>query len=186
MRRRPDPQYTTTPAAAVSGASGYLPASLAMTPLSPHCALIRLLSIIVAVAAPVAAWAEGTPRQMVGGQLLRAALTLVESQPITVEALGTAVVLVDEAFALNPDDAELCRLLYRFADLAENEEVRGRALARLVRLDPLDDVARLLRVTAAVDRFQTVEGRLAAYEKLLAEPARTTLGPTVASRLAND
>ncbi len=159
---------------------------MAMPPRSPHCALIRLLPIIVAAAAPAAAWAEVTPRQMVGGQLLRAAFTLVESQPITVDVLGTAVVLVEEAFALNPEDAELCRLLYRFADLAENDEVRGRALGMLVRLDPLDDVARLLRVTAAVDRYQTVEGRLAAYEKLLAEPARTALGPTVASRLAND
>ena len=157
-----------------------------MPSLNPQCALFRVVSIIVAVAAPTAAWAEVTPRQMVAGQLLRAAITLVEPQPITVDALRTAVVLVDEAFALNPQDAELCRLLYRFADLAENEEVRGRALRSLVRLDPLDDVARLLRVTDAVDRYQTVEGRLAAYEKLLAEPALRTLGPTVASRLAND
>ena len=157
-----------------------------MPPLSPHCVLIRLLSIILAVSVPAVASAELTPRQMVGGQLLRAAITMIESQPVTVAALGTAVVLVDEASALNPRDVELCRLLYRFADLAENEEVRGRALGRLVRLDPQDDVARLLFVTAYVDRYQTVEGRLGAYEKLLAEPARRTLGPTVASRLAND
>ena len=155
-----------------------------MPALTDKYAPIRFLSVVLAVAAPAAA--EVTPRQMLGGQLLRAAMTLVESQPITVEALRTAVVLVDEASALNPQDVELCRLLYRFADLAENQEVRGRALARLVRLDPKDDVARLLFVTAAVGRHQTVEGRLAAYEKLLAEPARSTLGPTVASRLAND
>ena len=157
-----------------------------MPPQSPHCALIQLLSIVLTVGAPAVALAEATPRQMVSGQLLRAATTLVEWQPVTVEALATAVVLADEAFALNPQDVELCRLLYRFAVLAENEEVRGRALARLVKLDPQDDVARLLFVTAAVDRYQTVEGRLAAYEKLLAEPMRGALGRPVASRLAND
>ncbi|MEE8459311.1 MAG: hypothetical protein V3S08_05535 [Phycisphaerales bacterium] len=157
-----------------------------MPPLSPHNALIRLLSIVLTVAAPGLVSAEVSPRQMVGGQLLRAAITLVETQPLTVEALGTAVVLVEEAFALNPQDVELCRLLYRFADLAENEEARGHALGRLVVLDPQDDVARLMFVNAYVDRYQTVEGRLAAYEKLLAEPTRTTLGSTVASRLAND
>jgi hypothetical protein len=155
-----------------------------MPPLSPQSALIRLLSIILVVAAPASA--EVTAHQMVGGQLLRAAITLIEKQPLTVEALDTAVFLVEEAFALNPHDVELCRLVYRFADLAEDEEARRRALGRLVDLDPSDDVARLLFVNAYVDDYQTVEGRLAAYEKLLSEPTRTTLGATVASRLAND
>ncbi len=157
-----------------------------MQPLSPQSALLRVLSIVLALASPAVASAEVTTRQLVGGQLLRAAITLVDVQPVTVEALAAAVVLVDEAFSINPDDAELCRLLYRIADVAENEEVRRRALVNLVRLDPHDDVARLLRVNDAVDRYQTVEGRIAAYEKLLAEPMRTALGPTVASRLAND
>jgi len=123
---------------------------------------------------------------MVGDQFARAALTLVESQPLTAEALGVAVMLAQQASTLNPQDAELCRLLFKIADLAEDEPVRRQALGRLVKLAPHDDVVRLLYVTDAIERYQTVEDRLAAYRKLLAEPTRQALGATVASRLASD
>ncbi len=127
-----------------------------------------------------------TVRQLVGGQLIRAAMALVETQPITTQALGTALVLLEQVVALNPQDAEAYRILLRIGDLAENDRVRREALERLIKLAPQDDVVRLSYVTDSVDRYQTADERLAAYRKLLSEPNREVLGPAVASRLASD
>lgn len=130
--------------------------------------------------------AEVTVRQLVGAQLTRAAMTLVETQPVTTQVLRTALVLLEQAAALNPQDADACRILFRIGDLAENDRVRRDALKRLLKLAPDDDVVRLLYVTDRVDRFQTADERLAAYRKLLSGPMHEALGPAVASRLAND
>ena len=157
-----------------------------MSHVSPQTARFRLIGLLLAVAATSTAVAEVTARRLVGGQLTRAALTLVETQPVTTQALDTALVLLEQVVALNPHDAEAWRLLLRMGFLAENDRVRRDALQRLIKLAPRDDVVRLLYVNDKVDRYQTAEERVAFYRKLLSEPTRRKLGAAVASRLAND
>ncbi len=150
--------------------------------MSPSRALVFAL---IAVEAASAA-AEPTPAEMTAAQLVRGATTLVEAQPLTIQALQVAAMLVEQATELTPSDAETWRALVRISDLAERGDLRARALGRLVRLDPADQVARLLYINEAIERFQTVEQRAASYEKLLNPRNRATLGPAVASRLSHD
>ncbi len=124
--------------------------------------------------------------ELASSQLVRGALTLIEIQPLTVQQLEVALLMVEEASEISPDDPEVWRTLFKLAELAERQEFRSRALQQIVRLDPHDDVARLLFVTDRIDRYQTVEERRAAYEKLLDERTRLALGPATASRLAHD
>jgi hypothetical protein len=152
--------------------------------MSPPKALAVSLTVMLASPPPAPA-AEPTPQQRLAGQFVRAAATMVESQGPSVEMLDTSVLLAVAAVELDPD-AERWRTLLRFADLAERRDLRGEALGRLVRLDPQDEVVRLLYVNDAIERYQTVEQRTKAYRKLLDEKNRRAIGPAVASRLAND
>jgi tetratricopeptide (TPR) repeat protein len=127
-----------------------------------------------------------TSRQLLAGELASAATTLTGVQPLTVEGLDVAILLLNEAAELTPSDPERWRQLFAAADLGERPDLRRRAIEHIVRLDPADDVARLRYVTEAIDNYQTVEERVSAYRKLLADPGRAALGPAVASRLAND
>ncbi len=133
-----------------------------------------------------AAGAGLTTRELLSSELASAATTLTGAQPLTVEGLQTAILLLNEAAELTPGDPERWRQLFAAADLGEHPDLRRKALEHIVRLDPADDVARLRYVNDAIDLYQTVEERMDAYRKLLAEPNRKALGPAVASRLAND
>jgi hypothetical protein len=74
----------------------------------------------------------------------------------------------------------------KLADVAERTELRSEALGRVKTLDPYDEVVRLLYINEAIERYQTAEQRIAAYETILAPKNRNALGPAVTSRLAND
>lgn len=145
------------------------------------------LALVATLALPATGLAaDVTPSQRLAGQYLRAAAILIEQPPLSVTALDSAVLLLRHAAELTPDDVELWRYLFKVADLGERMEVRAEALKQIVRLDPQDDVARLLRVNDAIERYQTVEERQAVYEQLLGEGYRERLGPAVASRIAAD
>lgn len=122
----------------------------------------------------------------VAHQLVEAALTVVAPDPLTVEAVDGAVVLVRRAAALDPDNLEVWRTLLRLADLSDREELRLEALQRILKIDPRDEAARLLLVLASIDREQTFEGRVAAFERTLAPQSRSGLGDVVASRVAEE
>ncbi len=153
----------------------------------PGC---RSLTLAAAAAAamvlPAAVGAGLTTRELLSSELASAATTVTGAQPLTVEGLQTAILLLNEAAELNPGDPERWHQLFAAADLGEHPGLRRKALEHIVRLDPADDVARLRYVNDAIDLYQTVEERMDAYRKLLAEPNRKALGPAVASRLAND
>ncbi len=122
----------------------------------------------------------------VGAALTRAAmldLGLRESPgPLDYDAAGT---LLRTASAYRPDDAELARLVLTSAWLSGDQELLLEATRTIVRTDPADTVAQLRLISANINARQTVEERLAAYERFLG-PAGRTLDVSVRSRLALD
>ncbi|MHC4767255.1 MAG: hypothetical protein ACYTEI_00930, partial [Planctomycetota bacterium] len=106
-------------------------------------------------------------------------------RPLNVRALDISILLAAEAAHLDPTP-ERWRTLLKLADMAERTELRSEALGRLKTLDPYDEVVRLLYINDAIERYQTVEQRIAVYETILAPKNREALGPAVTSRLAND
>lgn len=96
----------------------------------------------------------------------------------------TASVL-DAARAIAPSDAELLRARIRAAWAAGDRDALEPLTRELVMLDPRDTVAQLRLASARIGRIQTVEGRLAAYDKLLGR-AGASIDASVRSRLALD
>ncbi len=85
----------------------------------------------------------------------------------------------------DPDDTQLLRSRIRAA-WAAGDGPQVEALTRsLIRLDPSDTVAQLRLISAHIDHLQTVEDRIAAYERLLG-PGGASLDPSILSRLALD
>jgi len=127
-----------------------------------------------------------TLQRRLGERFANSAMTILRVEPVTPLALETAARLMELAASLDPDDVSMWRLTLKVADLAEIDAIQDKAVREIVRLDPADDVARLRRVSTAVERAQTVEQRTSVYERLLTEQSIEQMGPTVASRLAFD
>ena len=103
---------------------------------------------------------------------------LPEDYAVTADLLGFAR-------RLAPRDAELERRIAAACFAAGDEAGLIASTRRLVRLDPADTVAQLRLITHLIASKQTVEQRLAAYERYLgAEGER--IDPSVRSRLALD
>ena len=126
------------------------------------------------------------PAARLAVELEREARAAVAHEPLLVEDLRAAVVLLEEAVALQPDHADLWRLMAQVATLAERSDLRPHALQEVVRLDPDDEVARWIRLRDVVDDYQLVEDRIVALEQLLDPSLRDRVGAPVASRLALD
>jgi tetratricopeptide (TPR) repeat protein len=93
--------------------------------------------------------------------------------------------LLQAARAADPNNLELVR---RHAEAAFSAGERGQLLEatrRILELDPGDTVAQLRRISVAISQIQTVESRLAAYDKLLGRDGES-LDVSVRSRLAFD
>jgi hypothetical protein len=151
--------------------------------MTPSKALLG--SLVVLFASPPPLGAETTPQERLAGQFTRAAMALVESPMLALPALEGSLLLAAEAARLDPT-ADRWRILLRLADLAERRDLRSEAVGQLVRLDRQDEVARLIFINDAMDRYQTAEQRIEKYEWLLTEERRRSLGPAVASRLSAD
>lgn len=93
--------------------------------------------------------------------------------------------LLAAASAFQPEDAELVRARIQASWAAGDSERVESLTRRLVVLDPRDTVAQLRLASSRVGRIQTVEDRLAAYDRLLG-PAGASIDPSVRSRLALD
>jgi len=128
----------------------------------------------------------GAIEQRLAMQIWRSAASLLNTSTLTVETIELATVLLEEAVALDPDNVELWRVILRAARLAERGELAEEALRRIVALDPADDVVRLQRITAAIERYDEAEQRVAAYARLMDPDLRQDLGAPVVSRLAMD
>jgi tetratricopeptide (TPR) repeat protein len=130
--------------------------------------------------------AEPTPAARLAQQFARDVNVLMETRPLTVVGLETALILSEQAVELLPADAELWRQRFKLATVAERPELMREAVERLVALDPEDQVARLAQINLAIDGAQTAEERIAAYGRWLAPDTRRSIGGPVASRLALD
>lgn len=96
-----------------------------------------------------------------------------------------ASILLDLAGNITPNDADLIRRKIESQWNAGDEDAAVAATKDLLRLDPKDTVAQLRLVSASIGRLQTVESRLAAYERFLG-PDGKAIDPAIRSRLALD
>jgi tetratricopeptide (TPR) repeat protein len=146
------------------------------------------LVIACAVLSGTTARAEDTTvlKQRLASELIRVTLSRLATEPLTMDGLEGGVLLAREAVFLDPDNPELWRMALELAGMAEQRDLRQQALENLLRLDKHDDVAALMRLSDVLERYQTAEERIAAYDKLLSEVNITKIGSPIASRLALD
>ena len=145
-----------------------------------------LLALVAALGVTATAAGKQTIQQRLASEYARAAVMRVAGEPLTVDALAIGVNMISEALALDPTNVEFWQTALNIALMAENEQLKTTALERLTTLDPTHETARLMRLNASLDRFQTFEERSAAYERLLTDENVPRLGEPVASRLALD
>ena len=123
---------------------------------------------------------------LLASDLIRSAFMVLQDETLTVEMIEASVVLVEEALAIQPNNADGWRMMLRVASSADRDDLRLQAMRILSRLDPEDEVVRLMRLTEAIERFQTVELRIDAYRGMLSSRNRRHLGDATVSRLALD
>ena len=128
----------------------------------------------------------GSSADLLAVSLVRTAHQLLEEPMLSRPTMEGSLLILQQAAKLRPHDPELWRSIRSIAELAENQELRSQAIARIVELDPSDQMARLMRLNDALERYQTVEERTAAYETLLSPQNRERIGAAVVSRLASD
>lgn len=119
---------------------------------------------------------------------LREVGMLLSSEAVTPNDFEIAIELVRRAMRWIPDDANAWRVVLDLGRVARNapggRDLEREAIAALSRLEPDDEVIRLLRLSEAVNSAETAEERLDGYDKLLSPQVRQQLGPRIASRLA--
>lgn len=91
--------------------------------------------------------------------------------------------ILEAARDLDPNNADLNRRIAAAAFSAGDEASVLDATRRIIRLDPRDTVAQLRLITAIVNREQTAEARLNAYDRYL---STDRIDPAVRSHLALD
>lgn len=102
----------------------------------------------------------------------------VEDYQVAAEAMAIAS-------EVRPGDAELARLVAAAAWGAGDRARLMEATRTIIRADPADTVAQLRLISANINERQTVEDRLAAYERFLG-PDGSRIDASVRSRLALD
>ncbi len=114
-----------------------------------------------------------------------AGLDLSLNEPVTPEDYELAMYLLAMATDLDPSDTDLARSLVEAAWLAGDQESVIRATRLVVRNDPRDTVAQLRLISSIINRQQTAEARVKAYERFLG-PEGQSIDPAVRSRLMLD
>jgi tetratricopeptide (TPR) repeat protein len=134
---------------------------------------------------------EATIRERLGRTFAQRARNLLQRDAVFMGVLDSAESLLAVSTELVPDNPFVWRLTLDLANAMEDGEqdaaiLVDRALERLSALEPSDPVIRLRRLVNAVQKRQTAEERIAAYQQLL-EPANIDrIGAQVAARLAFD
>jgi len=150
-------------------------------------AAAALAGVLLAVGPARAESAVVPVQERLAMQFARISTTLIKGQQdVSLRSISAAIMLAQEAVRLDPDNVELWRLLMRMATLGEDEELYAMAVDQIAHLDPADDVTRLVRLNMAIERYDSVEQRMAAYRRLLDPGLRDRLGVAVASRLMLD
>lgn len=145
------------------------------------CAVGVLLS-----AGPIGACFGQTAERYAADAVARVALLDLRARPnASPDDYLVAGSVIGAARRFAPEDAQLLRAHVRSAWAAGQRELLETLTRDLVRLDPRDTVAQLRLASARIGAMQTVEQRLAAYDRLLSSAA-DSIDPSVRSRLALD
>lgn len=138
--------------------------------------------------APAASIIQATPemRRIAARALTRAALIDVRlSMTPDVEEFRCVKALLTLAHELDPADTDILRLLIESAGQAGDSDAVELFTRDLLKLDPSDAVAQLRVVAGRIGKLQTVQQRLAAYDRFLGREGES-IDASVRSRLALD
>lgn len=114
-----------------------------------------------------------------------AGLDLGLNEPVKPADYELAMNLLNMGLGLDPEDADMARQVVQAAWNAGDNEALIDATRMVIRSDPKDTVATLRLISAIVNREQTVEGRIASYNRFLGERGEG-IDVTVRSRLMLD
>ena len=117
-------------------------------------------------------------------ELCRYASDMLAVPPISVEAINSSLIFLDEAVRLDPNNVEIAYRMLEVAIISEKQDVILTAVDHVLKLDPDDEAVQLRRLVMAIDRFQLAEERVRAYEILLQPENKTSMGPALSSRIA--
>lgn len=155
------------------------------------CRRLRIAASVIVLIASIGlvggeSLAMQSPRERLAGEYVRAARVFAGQQPLTVSGLRGARLMVEQALSLSPEGSDIWRLALEIAALGEFDDLKAQAVRELARLDPHDEVIRLMRINLSLEDAATADELLAAYRRWLSEPQIDRIGPAVASRLAMD
>lgn len=119
-------------------------------------------------------------------ELIRIAHAAAMSEPLTTDAISTAVVLITEASNLSPNDESVWRAMIEVAQMADLPDLYSKAIYGLLKVTPNETTSQLARLRDAIELTNTVEQRMGVYEQLLSDGRSASLDSRVASRLALD
>lgn len=126
------------------------------------------------------------PDEFLARSIARVALMDLRARPEPVTSdFRVASRLLGMAQEYAPEDAFIVRRRLEAAWAGGDQALFMELTRRLVELDPRDTVAQLRLISDRIKRLQTVEERIAAYERLLGERG-ASLDASVRSRLALD
>ncbi len=114
-----------------------------------------------------------------------AAMDLASVPTVSVQDYAVAAGILEIAHTLAPRDEEVLRRLLEAHEAAGNSARAIALLPRLLAIDPADTVAQLRLITGRILDLQSVDERLAVYERFLGRQG-SGLDPAVRSRLALD
>jgi hypothetical protein len=134
--------------------------------------------------APIAT-AQVTPAKSADALEVVSGLALSIPQPPGPDDYAFAAALLSIATDLDPDDPDLARSLVLASWSAGDQQGVIDATRDIVRLDPDDTVAQLRLISAIINEKQTIEERLALYNRFSSDDA-SLIDPSVRSRLLLD
>lgn len=136
----------------------------------------------------LAPWAAAAPVSPAAVASAVEGATLIELQ--RVESPGPsdhrlAYRMLELVHPLAPDDEERARRMVEAAWGAGDGDLLDEATKRLIRLAPDDTVAQLRLITAGIEKLQTIDERLAVYDRFLGDGG-ARIDVSIRSRLALD
>ncbi|RNC82040.1 MAG: hypothetical protein ED559_09725 [Phycisphaera sp.] len=151
-------------------------------------ARLTLLTLIAVTALPSRGQTAPEPTDLITWDLTRQAMLDLRQQTEP-DATDYEIIttILEIALEQSPDDASLRRRLIEAYRAAGDEQAVMAQTRELIRVDPEDTVAQLRYLSWNVSQKQTVEERLALYQRYLDEDRfKQAFDPSVRSRLALD
>ncbi len=130
-------------------------------------------------------WGQISPQRSAQTVETITGLDLALNEPPTPADYAMAMHMLSMAQEMDPQNTDLARSIIQAAWSAGDHEQMIQATRVVVRNDPSDTVAQLRLISAIINREQTVEGRIAGYERFLGESGES-IDPSVRSRLSMD